>query len=937
MKVYKSEKSNGLPQTSNDVFEQSIPENKFEREPFETSAISTEWVLGQVAFKILLEGQSVRYAKCLAEASRDVRSGEIRKFKNKEDVIEYAKKILDKYLLDKYVVLRDEGKLHDEREKFDHQKLEKEEKLKRQILQFENDKKDFLAFQQDLNKERDQLDSDLKKGAQELEKLRLEIINQETELAKVRERFQKEQRTLAEKEKLIKAEQEKQAQHALVAEKEAKKLEQMIPWQRVNLRAKEVRLQLSQEDITHFLTHVYRGNLKEVEKFLNRDKKLVAAQGDITDLSGREFKQITGFQYAYWAMDVEMCELILRYMLPREAWDQWFEIRAGDIFDKHGAHFSLVKYLESLKEYIDNYDAWNKNCENGGREAIEHCWFLEVGGAQRDFPAWMIMMMCEEGMEVAWLRQDLTLGFERDEEYLNGWFCYEEMFHLGGILMSGPFQDDSPEAIAGFSWGRGRRCRVRPWNSPPFGWMLEADYQHAFRIELVRQEALVRLQTALCDLVESESVTPKKGMKNEIIVMECERVERQINLARVKQKWDIESQKFEEDLARFENKKNSIALQSEGLVQSRKQLQHQLEVEKQILEAMRFEIEVQEEYLALEKELKSLQERQINEAREKQARQALMARKQAEALKPMTPGQRVNLLGMKAEKHLDQSEIILFLKQVYRGNLEEVEKILIANKNVASAQSDITDLSGREFKKITGFQYAYWALDVEMCELILKYLPLEEARDQLVVLENERADILKAHGTHFSFHKYLTALKKLLDNYKSWVKSYEGSGKKSMVNCWCIEVGGSERSFPAWMIMFMSKDGAEVGWVKQGLRPGCKEEMAEIVWVKQELRPGLKRDAKYLERWFDFSDTQAWLHVGSVDVTLLSTYETPLPHANALPAPSWYGFLLNNVSADHQRVFKIEATRLRALDILRQKLCNSVESVSISLGKSGYN
>lgn len=42
----------------------------------------------------------------------------------------------------------------------------------------------------------------------------------------------------------------------------------------------------------------------------------------------------------------------------------------------------------------------------------------------------------------------------------------------------------------------------------------------------------------------------------------------------------------------------------------------------------------------------------------------------------------------------------------------------------------VTDLSGRSFKNITAFQFTLWALDRHMWQMILKYLPAEDALEQ---------------------------------------------------------------------------------------------------------------------------------------------------------------------------------------------------------------
>ena len=51
---------------------------------------------------------------------------------------------------------------------------------------------------------------------------------------------------------------------------------------------------------------------------LKDNAELALASGDVTDTAGRTFKNITGFQYAVWALDWKMWTMIQGY-LPSDA------------------------------------------------------------------------------------------------------------------------------------------------------------------------------------------------------------------------------------------------------------------------------------------------------------------------------------------------------------------------------------------------------------------------------------------------------------------------------------------------------------------------------------------------------------------------------------------------------------------------------------------
>ncbi len=383
--------------------------------------------------------------------------------------------------------------------------------------------------------ERDQFQAHLKKEHQRLEELRLELENQKTELAKERERWQRNQAAQAADEKQIQAEREKHAQHVLIAQKQAEAMKQMNPCQRVNQRGEEVEKQLSKDKIIQFLTHVYRGNLEYVEKFLIHDKKFASAQGDITDLYGRKFKQVMAFQYAYWAMDIEMCELILRYLPQEEARDQLIVLKVlrSDILKANGSHYSSQAYLVAIKKFLDNYDEWRKNrfnSKSGAKEAMASCWYQEVGSAEREFPAWMIMLMSEEGKDVAWVKRDLNLGFKREDKHLYGWFLTMNTPHHLGAKPDMQNCGNQPEY--GSSWARGMAsARVGVWQvgemtRPKLGEpcdfeCVSHDYEFISTVMEIRHAAVERLCQRLFGLNDEIARQRLFGSNDELAQHRC--------------------------------------------------------------------------------------------------------------------------------------------------------------------------------------------------------------------------------------------------------------------------------------------------------------------------------------------------------------------------------------------------------------------------------
>jgi hypothetical protein len=74
---------------------------------------------------------------------------------------------------------------------------------------------------------------------------------------------------------------------------------------------------------------------------------------------------------------------------------------------------------------------------------------------------------------------------------------------------------------------------------------------------------------------------------------------------------------------------------------------------------------------------------------------------------------------------VNQKKIHELLRLVVEGEQDQAEAMIKKDKNLLLAAGRIIDLSGREFERITAFQYALWALDWHMWTMIQKYLPTE--------------------------------------------------------------------------------------------------------------------------------------------------------------------------------------------------------------------
>jgi hypothetical protein len=69
--------------------------------------------------------------------------------------------------------------------------------------------------------------------------------------------------------------------------------------------------------VEKLLAHVARGEQAQAEAMLKSSPKLLLHKGNVTDYSGRTFHNITAFQYALWAYDRHMWDMLLNYF-PRD-------------------------------------------------------------------------------------------------------------------------------------------------------------------------------------------------------------------------------------------------------------------------------------------------------------------------------------------------------------------------------------------------------------------------------------------------------------------------------------------------------------------------------------------------------------------------------------------------------------------------------------------
>jgi ankyrin repeat protein len=145
-------------------------------------------------------------------------------------------------------------------------------------------------------------------------------------------------------------------------------------------------LKISPGELQEFLRLVAAGEQDEAEAMLNRNRDLALGHGDVTDLSKRTFTNITGFQYAVWALDWHMWTMIRKYLSDENARFQAEVFKTGPWVENNGIHFNLNTLIQTYETMVYLY----KDSESNG----DKVWVQGVGGIQRLFPAHIVNEYC---------------------------------------------------------------------------------------------------------------------------------------------------------------------------------------------------------------------------------------------------------------------------------------------------------------------------------------------------------------------------------------------------------------------------------------------------------------------------------------------------------------------------------------------------------------
>ncbi len=498
--------------------------------------------------------------------------------------------------------------------------------------------------------------------------------------------------------------------------------------------------------LAKFLKHIGFGEQDEAEAMLKEHLDLASSPGDLTDCAGRNFKQITGLQYAVWALDWHMWKMLQRYLPQEEVKKQLDNLETGFLVTEHGAQTSWQNLIEAFQTYIANYDKWSdKQCRTH--------WLQQIGGAQLLLPAHVIneynrpdrsFYPCPEFKELILPRTGMqnwkTHGSSK-------WLLGRDFAWVRGELTSGCVFSAEAGTIANKEQWFARIVNIvvapdartcTPCEHDPVALTTLFFSRQAQRAQLISLFKRIAPITTTSSSSSSHITTSASST----IIISPEYVP-------------------------------SITLQPNTSAKIQNQEQTQT------IETERLKVEP-----AQAEEITRLQ------AQLEQVKITSSASYSSHSFPQNSPV-------LSPAPNLSTSSIMVnfrdltkFLKHIGFGEQDEAETMLKINPGLALTSDNLTDCAGRQFKQITGFQYAVWALDWHMWNMLRKYMPEDEVKKQFMELE---IGVCGDHGIRVSWQKLIDVLQGYITNY--------GKYKYNKLNeYWCRQVGGEQLLLPAHVI-----------------------------------------------------------------------------------------------------------------------------------------
>jgi hypothetical protein len=249
-------------------------------------------------------------------------------------------------------------------------------------------------------------------------------------------------------------------------------------------------------DVRKLLHHVTRGEHDVVKAILKQDIRLIFKRSFVTDCSGREFENISGFEYALWALDKHMWAAMIECIPNNEEGKKVFarliaqynKVNTMGVTYKFDGktfteqHFDFENTL--IKELQIQVDSINAPGEKNWN-AVDKQWREGIGGAQKKLPMHVVDEYCSS--ESFYPVPKFTLQPKSSKKFYNWDTSKEEnWFHVGSKLSVD---------IAAYKGIWGSMCLAFP-KGPGAGDSL-ADYNAITALHKVRTNDFIDLKSQL--------------------------------------------------------------------------------------------------------------------------------------------------------------------------------------------------------------------------------------------------------------------------------------------------------------------------------------------------------------------------------------------------------------------------------------------------------
>lgn len=151
-------------------------------------------------------------------------------------------------------------------------------------------------------------------------------------------------------------------------------------------------------DVEKLLRHVARGEQNQAKSMISgwffKMPELLLERGTVTDYSGRTFEYVTAFQYALWALDRHMWEMILAVCPAQykpELAKQLQELEEQGL-GEHGKHWDVTPLRDAYNDFINAVNALERT-DQWDDYLLDQLW-LAIGAQQKLIPAHVANEYC---------------------------------------------------------------------------------------------------------------------------------------------------------------------------------------------------------------------------------------------------------------------------------------------------------------------------------------------------------------------------------------------------------------------------------------------------------------------------------------------------------------------------------------------------------------